>query len=59
MKRRALAARQEPGEFLANTAVFGDLGRSEAFAQVFGGWLDRLWSDGTRATLQRYLDSGN
>ncbi|PJE36466.1 mannitol dehydrogenase [Pseudooceanicola lipolyticus] len=59
LKRRALAARQEPGEFLANTAVFGDLGRSEAFAQVFGVWLDRLWSDGTRATLQRYLDSGN
>lgn len=58
LKRRALAAMEQPGAFLDNTAVFGELGASAAFATAFGDWLGRLWSDGTRATLQGYLASG-
>ena len=44
--------------FLGHAAVFGDLGQVSRFAQGFADSYARLWSDGTRATLQAYLDRG-
>ncbi len=55
LKAAALAARTEPGAFLAMDDIFGDLGSRPAFATAFAQWLARLWSDGTEATLRSYL----
>jgi len=55
LRAAALAAKREPGAFLALTDIFGDLGRAPAFAAAFGRALEALWRDGTRRTLERYL----
>ena len=55
LQAAALAAKGEPGAFLALTDIFGDLGRAPAFAAAFGRALEALWRDGTRRTLERYL----
>ena len=52
---RARAAKEDPGVFLAQRDLFGDLGGRPAFAADFAGWLHGLWRDGTAATLARYL----
>lgn len=54
----ALAAREEPGAFLALRDIFGDLAEAPQFRSRFAAALNRLWREGTRATLQHYL-SGN
>ncbi|SFR19884.1 mannitol dehydrogenase family protein [Poseidonocella sedimentorum] len=50
----ALAARQEPAAWLAQSHIYGDLAAEPQVADRFGAWLDALWRDGTRATLARY-----
>ncbi|MCB5177223.1 mannitol dehydrogenase family protein [Microvirga lenta] len=52
----ARAAKDDPAAFLALRDVFGDLAEAPAFRNRFGAMLAGLWRDGTRATLQRYLD---
>ena len=54
LKRRALAARDDPQAFLSNEAVFGDLGAQPAFVAAFSKQLGALWTDGVAATLSRY-----
>jgi mannitol 2-dehydrogenase len=54
LKVRALATRDEPGAFLSNAAVFGDLGQDAVFAKAFGAAISRLWSAGVAATLADY-----
>jgi len=54
LKRRALAAKDDPAAFLSNETVFGDLGERPAFADAFARQLRALWSDGVAATLDRY-----
>jgi mannitol 2-dehydrogenase len=54
LKSRALAARSDPGVFLANTRVFGDLGQDPRFAAAFAKALAALWTDGVAATLRAY-----
>ncbi|WP_262266444.1 mannitol dehydrogenase family protein [Microvirga yunnanensis] len=51
----ALAAKDDPGAFLALRDIFGDIADSQLFRARFATALDSLWRDGTRATLQRYL----
>ena len=54
LQARALRAREEPGAFLSNPLVFGDLGQDTRFAEVFGEKLRSLWSRGVEATLADY-----
>jgi len=54
LKARALAARDDPGAFLSNRAVFGDLGGKERFRAAFAAALGQLWSQGTEAALAGY-----
>ncbi len=58
LKARALAARLDPAAFLANPAVFGDLGTAPRFAKAFAAQLDAIWSDGVDAVLGRYTAAG-
>jgi mannitol 2-dehydrogenase len=52
----ARAAKDDPAAFLALRDIFGDLGDAPSFRARFETALRSLWRDGTRATLQRYLD---
>jgi mannitol 2-dehydrogenase len=54
LKVRALAAKDDPSVFLANTTVFGSLGAEARFREAFAEALGRLWSRGTAATLEAY-----
>lgn len=56
LRARALATRDDPGAFLSNTAVFGDLGQDAAFATAFGATIASLWTEGVAATLAAYAD---
>jgi mannitol 2-dehydrogenase len=51
----ALAAKDDPGAFLALRDIFGDLADAPQFRSRFAAALNSLWRDGTRTTLQRYL----
>lgn len=55
LSRTALAARTDPPQWLAMGDIYGEVGRDARFASAFGDWLERLWSEGTDATLRRYL----
>ncbi len=55
LRRAAAAARDNPDAFLALDSIFDDaIARSADFRAAFAGWLERLWRDGTAATLQAY-----
>ncbi len=51
----ARAASDDPAAWLAQTHIYGDLGRDGTFAPAFARWLTRLQTDGTRVTLDAYL----
>ncbi len=51
----AQAARQDPSAWLAMSDIYGATGRDPVFAAAFADWLERLWRDGTSATLAAYL----
>lgn len=55
LKARALAARAEPGAFLSNVRVFGDLGEAPRFSEAFGRQLRALWEEGVERTLAGYV----
>ena len=52
----AKGAKQDPQKWLAQSKIYGDLGQDARFAESFGRWLRLIWSDGTEAALQSYLD---
>jgi mannitol 2-dehydrogenase len=52
----ALAAKDDPAAFLALRDIFGDVADSPLFRSRFETALNSLWHEGTRATLQRYLE---
>lgn len=58
MTATAKAAKDDPSAWLAMSDIYGDVGKNPAFAAAFARWLAALWQDGTRATLQSYLDGG-
>ena len=53
----ALEAKTTPEAWLV-ASIYGSLARDAVFTERFAFWLQRLWADGTRATLQGYLESG-
>ena len=38
--------------------IYGRVADAPAFRDAFAAWLRALWSDGTAATLRRYLAGG-
>jgi mannitol 2-dehydrogenase len=54
----ALAAKDNPAAFLSLRDIFGDLADAPLFRSRFETALNSLWREGTRATLQRYLNNG-
>ncbi|MBZ6078811.1 mannitol dehydrogenase family protein [Microvirga puerhi] len=50
------AARDNPEAFLELRDIFGDIAASAVFRAHFETALRSLWRDGTRTTLQRYLE---
>ena len=55
MTTTAKAAKADPSAWLAMGDIYGDVGKSPVFAEVFARHLKALWKDGTRATVERYL----
>ena len=51
----ARTARHTPASWLSQAHIYGDLGHDPRFQAAFADSLARLWADGTRATLERYL----
>ena len=53
---QAEAARDDPAAWLAMRDIYGATADAPAFRDAFSRWLRALWSDGTEATLRRYLE---
>ena len=53
----AKAAKAQPSAWLAMDDIYGAVGQSPVLHTSFAQWLDSLWSEGTEATLRRYLGS--
>ncbi|MDQ0321378.1 mannitol 2-dehydrogenase [Pararhizobium capsulatum DSM 1112] len=56
LREAALKAKDNPDAFLALSDIFGEVAKSDLFRRRFAHALQTLWSKGTRATLQLYLD---
>jgi mannitol 2-dehydrogenase len=54
LRARALATRDDPAAFLANAAVFGDLGQDADFGAAFAAAIGGIWAHGVAATLDSY-----
>jgi mannitol 2-dehydrogenase len=54
-----LAAKDDPASFLDLRDIFGDVADAPQFRARFETALKSLWRDGTRATLQRYLNGSS
>ncbi|MGP9804999.1 mannitol dehydrogenase family protein [Paracoccus sp. NSM] len=57
LRRHALTARDDPAAFLANAAVFGELGADPTLRSAFADQLNHLRQGGVRAALTRYRDA--
>jgi mannitol 2-dehydrogenase len=55
LRERAITARTDPGAFLGLEEVFGSLGRTPAFAEVFSAALSRIYAGGTREVLRSFV----
>ncbi len=53
---QARLARSEPKAWLQMTDIFGALATEPSYVSAFSTALRTLWAEGTRATLQRYLE---
>jgi mannitol 2-dehydrogenase len=56
LNRTALAARNDPAQWLMMADIYGDLGADPAFRAAFAKALNALWAEGTAAVLKRYVD---
>ena len=54
LRKAARAARADPGAWIAQADVYGDLGEDARFAETFAHWFGRIVSDGTTAALRAY-----
>lgn len=54
LKDAAHAAKSDPGAWLAQAHIYGDLADMPRFVDSFAGWLQMIWRDGTAAALQAY-----
>lgn len=57
LKLRAIQARSDPDAFLQIRSVFGPLGEHPVFAAAFSSALSSIYTEGTDATLKRYLET--
>ncbi|TIT09033.1 MAG: mannitol dehydrogenase family protein, partial [Mesorhizobium sp.] len=55
LQATARAAKDASGAWLAMEDIYGDVGRSAAFAEAFAHALNVLWANGARETLTRHL----
>ncbi len=55
----ALAAKADPAAWLTMTDIYGRTAEAPAFRDAFAAHLGALWSDGTSATLRRYVDTAH
>lgn len=51
----AQAAKSDPAAWLGMAEIYGSTGQDPRFADPFAKWLAMLWRDGTKATLEHYL----
>jgi mannitol 2-dehydrogenase len=51
-------AKYDPVQWLTMDDIYGDVGKSEVFRASFAKALNRLWADGTAATLKAYVAGG-
>ena len=56
LNRCALAAKEDPSQWIAMTDIYGDLAQNAVFAEGFTEALWFLWANGAEAAMQRYLD---
>ena len=52
----AIEARRDPRAWLAMTDIFGDVGSNPLYVDAFCRALERVWREGTRAVLERYVE---
>lgn len=57
LTRRAAQAKETPRAWLEMRQTYGDLADQPVFAWAFEHWLNRIYSDGVEAAIDRYLDS--
>ena len=55
LQAAAVAAKDDPAEWLAQEQIYGALADAPAFAEPFCDWLTRLHRDGCRTVLREYL----
>ena len=55
LQAAALAAKDTPEAWLAQSHLYGGLATQPAFRDAFCRWLPMLWADGAVATVKRYL----
>jgi len=51
----ATAAKNEPGKWLEQSNLYGDLANDERFSGSFTRWLRLIWAEGTEEALRTYL----
>ncbi len=56
LREHAERTKVQPEAFLAMDSIFGVLGENEEFRSAFSSAIQALWSDGTHAVLQNYLE---
>ncbi|PIE08069.1 MAG: mannitol dehydrogenase [Rhodobacterales bacterium] len=55
LNQTALAARDDPGAWLAQSTTYGSLKDEAAFAAPFASWLAMLWDKGAEHAVGQYL----
>ena len=53
----AQAAREDPGAWLDQSRIYGNLGTNARFRDSFATWLDVIWKEGARAALVKFTTS--
>lgn len=57
LNKAAKDAKENPREWLKQVKTYGKIADSDDFGKAFEHWLNKLWSDGTRACLKEYNES--
>ena len=55
LRARALAAKDDPMQWIGMTEIYGDLAQNTGFATRFAETLRYVWAHGAEAAMQRYL----
>ncbi len=55
LKVTAIAAKDDPSAWLAQTQIYGDLADNPGFAEPFAKWLTTIWEQGVDAAIGVYI----